>query len=119
MRWFVEPETERLDLGDGAWIEVKSELTYAEQKKLDAASINQIGGLGDPDARLEVDYARLPLVRMLTWIVDWSLTDGDNKPVPVDMAHIEILRAPAVAAINAALDKHITEVVAKNVPTPS
>lgn len=119
MKWFVEPDTVRLDLGDEQWIKVKTELTYREQKQLDAASIKQIGGLGDPDARLEVDYERVPLARMLTWIVDWSVTEGENKPVPVDMAHIEILTSGAVAKINAALDKHIVGVAAKNAVTPT
>jgi hypothetical protein len=36
--WFVEPDTVRKELSDGQWIEIKTRLTYGEQKRLETGA---------------------------------------------------------------------------------
>jgi len=69
---FVKPETVRLDLnGSGSWIEVKKELTVAEEEWLLTAGYRRLGG------ELVVDWVMLKLAPVIAYVTDWS----DKTPI--------------------------------------
>ena len=105
---FVIPETVRLELSDGDWIEVKKRLTYAEQQQLEAAGL---GGLktttGKDVGEIAIDWERYKMARFVVWIVDWSLRDINDKPVRFSISAIAALELDTVLEIENAISKHV------------
>jgi hypothetical protein len=79
MKWFVAPETVRLDLPEGEWIEVKKELTKGERDKINAMLIKEVR----QDGRMTPDFEMMSKAEVLGYLVDWSLKNGDEK-IPVE-----------------------------------
>lgn len=71
----ILPSTERVDLSDGDWLELKQEISYGESLELSNATRLADGSL---DLR---DYY---LTRAALWIVDWSFVDGLGNPIVWD-----------------------------------
>jgi hypothetical protein len=116
---FVSPDVKRLPLSDDDWIEVKERLTYKERQQLSGAMFRSVKGAAD-DQEMGVDFARYAILRLKTWLVDWSFRDKEDKPVPLSSAAIENLDPADADEIGEALDKHIAELeAAKAVPAPS
>ena len=105
--YFVEPDTVRLELSDGGWIEVKTELTFGEQQRLIGKVLQSRNAEPTLDSTAWESYK---IMGFLTWIVDWSLTDAKGKPVPVSRDAISNLRRPIAEEIDELLAKHIQEV---------
>lgn len=113
--FFIDPTaTARLQLalpGDH-WIEVKRELSFAEDQALKASMYRALRGAtegGREEAQVVVDVKRHAIETFVTWIVDWSLTRA-GKRVEVSRSAIEVLRAPVADAIATALGEHIEAV---------
>lgn len=71
----VLPSTERVDLSDGDWLELKRELAYGESLELSNAS------------RLEggtIDLKDYYLLRAALYIVDWSFVDDKGAHIDWD-----------------------------------
>lgn len=74
----ILPQTERVDLDDGDWLELRKELSYGESLELsNAARLDSERG-GQIDLR---DYY---LLRAALSIVDWSFVDSQNIPIAWD-----------------------------------
>lgn len=110
---FVEPATVKLELSEGDWIEVKAELTYGEQLKLqDESSVR-----GEDEKRHFANSA-FYVARLVAWIVDWSFTDAKGR-VEITPDSIRALKGEIAGEINTALNKHETEQEdSKNAVTP-
>lgn len=104
--WFVRPAVVRLDLGDGQWCEIKEQITYGESQRLSGAMLRSVN-TGAGNNEIGVDFARFSILKLQTWLVDWSLRDEADKPVPVSPAAIENLTPEAAAAIEAAINAHV------------
>jgi len=110
---FVEPATVKLELSEGDWIEIKKELTYGEQLRLQDDSAQT----GEDDKR-RFAYSAFYVARLVTWIVDWSFED-EHGHVEVTADAIRALKGDIAGEINTALNKYETEQEAsKNVVTP-
>lgn len=81
--FFTSEETETIELGDGFWVEVKTELDYGEENELEGAAIRAQIGMGGATASPTLEYSiRNQRALMLAlYITDWNLTDGRGKPV--------------------------------------
>lgn len=106
-RPFVAPESARLDIGDGHWVDVKRELSYGDMQKVASRS------------RADLTLSDLNLVA--AYLLDWSLLDERGQPVPVDTdaakgAALQALSLPAFRAIADAIDTHVQAVVAAKKP---
>lgn len=113
---FVTPDTARVELSDGDWIEIKERLTYGEQQRLAGGALTRMSGTGY-GAAIDLDFERYNLLRMETWLVDWSFVGANGKPVKLSRAAIAALDPETAAEIDAALTKHIEEIeAAKNPP---
>ena len=91
MRFFVSKETDRIDLGDGYWVDIKRRMSYGDQQKLVAHFIK----FGDPK-NPDIDLSSGNIVLLELNIVDWNLVDESGKKVPVSREAIEQLE-PEVA----------------------
>jgi hypothetical protein len=84
------PETARLELTQGDWLMVKKHLTAGEHRAMFARMMKA----GDGVDRL--DPTRVGLAKIVTFLLDWSFTDADGKPV--------VIRDQSAAVLEAALD---------------
>ena len=98
----VSIDLHRLELSDGDWIEVKTELAYGEQLELQDAAMVIYEGL-----RVRQEMARYHIKRMELYIVEWSLKDKQGKLIPLTADGIRMLRLDDAKEINDALDAHI------------
>lgn len=73
---FVNPETVRLYLKAGDWIDVKKELTVGEEKRYRSAGFRGLSQRTD-GSEIQVDWAALALARVEAYLVDWS----EKRPV--------------------------------------
>lgn len=91
----VAPRTERLDLGDGHWIEVKRQLNYGE--------------MSDVAESTKGSLIRSQVQLLAAYILDWSLVDDQGQTLPVGTLdeRIRSLRAMESVAVNA-IDDVIT-----------
>ena len=102
---FVLPETVRLELSEGDWIEVKKRLTYGEQQRLAGGALRP--KLTDGEIDISLDLETHSILRLSTWIVDWSFCDVKGKQVEVDRDAIASLEPDTVDEIEDALTAHI------------
>lgn len=74
MKWFVAPETVRLDLGDGQWMDIKKQLNTGETQEM----YRQMRGTDGA-----VDSSKIRLAKVAAYLLDWSLVDlGGKKAEP-------------------------------------
>lgn len=107
--WFVKPAVARLDLGDGQWVEIKEQITYGEAQRLTGSMLRSRVSRNDGADEVGVDYARFSVLKLQTWLVDWSARDEDDKPVPLSPAAIENLDPATAEAIDAAINAHLAK----------
>lgn len=113
---FVTPETQRLDLSDGDWIEVKKRLSISEQKRLESAIFAGIKGAADmtaetraEDVEVMLDSAAAYMAKLELYLLDWSLCDGTGKHVKVTTGAIHALDPDTADEIMTALDGFLEE----------
>lgn len=118
MSSFVTPDTARLELGDGKWVEIRSTLSYGERMNLAKQALVAKPG---PDGQYVgvIDVAAYHLARLREYVVDWNLHDASGKTVPVSAATINNLTQEAADELNAALDAHVREQEAKKAGAPT
>lgn len=79
---FVRPEPVTLPLSDGRFIVVKKKLNVGEREDMLAAMSTGAG-----DAHLALNRREVRVRKVLTYLLSWSLTDGDEPghglPVPI------------------------------------
>lgn len=106
--WFVVPETKRLALPGGQFIDVKKRLTYGEDRAAHAAIIKEMR----QDGRITPDMEMIELAQVAAYLVDWSLADGSGTPVEIDteakkIAALQALAPEKFALIKEAIDAHV------------
>jgi hypothetical protein len=75
----VKPETVRLPISDGDFIEIKKHLTHGEREDMSAFLMPKM----TPGEKLEVNTRDVRTVQVLFYVVRWSLTDDDGVPLPM------------------------------------
>lgn len=101
--FFVGLETVKLELPCGAWIEVKKELSFAEQQKVLGAGVGKVANTGQ---EFSMDFESMNVVKLDVWIDDWSLTDKDGKHVKKSKDAIAHLRPDVAQEMIDAIEKH-------------
>ena len=79
MSRFVKPEVVRIDLTNGDWILVRRQLTAGELRRVFARTAKPVL-TGQP---IEVDLEKAGISEMVAYLVDWSFTDEQGKPVAI------------------------------------
>jgi hypothetical protein len=79
MAWQTErPQTVKIENGRGDWVLLKKRLTAGERH-------DQLAMLtsGSPLDELRVNRLKVGLSKMVAYLVDWSVTDPDGKPIEI------------------------------------
>ncbi len=113
---FVRPDTTRLPISEGDYVDVKARLNHGEREDFFAAIAPF-----DSDGKSKINRKLLRTTRLLTYVLGWSLTDGDGKPVaytpdmPEDqrMNLIRGLDGETFDEIHAAILKHEADIEAE------
>ena len=106
-RFFVEPETVRLELKNcESWIEIKKELNKAEYDTVIGAGIDSFTRGNDEETEYKIAASAVNIVKIKTWVLDWGFTTPDGKAVPVSMAAIENLTVDVADEVIAAIEEH-------------
>jgi len=103
---FVRPEVVRLPLSGEDWIEVKRELTVGEQRAAMARTVKTMRS----DGRFEPDLAMIGKSEVVAYLVDWSFTGDDDKPVKCSADAIDSLTVDTYDEIEKAIHAHIKRV---------
>jgi hypothetical protein len=113
MKWFVAPETVKIDLPGGEWIEVKKQLTKGERDKVNAMLIKEVRN----DGRMTPDFEMMSKAEALAYLVDWSLTDGDKKiRIETDGDKLSAINSMSVEGfdlISEAISAHVKQMEAE------
>lgn len=105
---FVRPDTVRLTLKNGDWIEVKKELTVGEDRRFRAAGLKRLSGSpGSQSASVDVDWEAMALARVEAYLTDWSAKDANGKDVSVTPSAIRNLASEDFEEIDQAIQTHI------------
>lgn len=104
MSRFVRPETRRIPISEGDWIEVKKRLTAGETR----AIYKRMMVLADGHHVPHMDPVQTGLSKIIAYLVDWSLVDDSGKVVPV----FEQTDAVVTAALNALDPDSFQEILA-------
>ena len=75
---FVEPETTTLELSEGDWILVKTRLNHGQQRAAQARTY-----IADAAGIRNVDPMQMDMALVTAYLLDWSLTDKQKKPVTI------------------------------------
>lgn len=98
-KWFVTPDTVRIDLGDGDWIDIKKRLNIGEEKVLTTAGF---GGVtmrtpGDEEedkekgTDIDVNWKAMSVARVNAYLVAWNLADEEGVTVEISPQAIDSL----------------------------
>lgn len=114
---FVGADVERLDLsGEGRWVEVKREIGIRESKRIESALFGGIRGVQEligrqdltgADIEMRLDGSQAFLLKLETYLVDWSFRDASDKPVKVNKSSIAALRPETAEEILAKLNEFL------------
>ena len=102
---FVKPETVRIDLEDGEWIEIKKQLSHGELAHLAGSGLTHLTG----SAEFVYDMERFEVTKIESWLVDWSARDESGKYVKPTRAAISALEPDDAQRIKQAIDDHVTK----------
>lgn len=100
--------TAMLHISETEWVKIKAlPLTVADQKKVEAAGIKP----HSVDGRVFnlVDWATHDIIRAEIFIIDWNLTDADDKGVDYSPDALRALDDDSFEEVNNALLKYIKE----------
>jgi len=103
---FVNPDIERLPLAGGRWIDVKKELTAGESRRVWARLVKKMGSEQGTGLQTELDPEKVGLTKLVEYVVGWSFTGTDGKPVPVSESAINNLKPAIYREMVAAVDAH-------------
>jgi len=112
------PNTVRVDISDGDWVEIKEKLTYGEQKRLETGAMGKMTASSATDPGISLDFERYNLMRLYTWLVAWSFVDEGGKRVKISLDAIAALDTETAQEIDDVLTAHIEALEeAKNAET--
>lgn len=99
---FVPPDVVRIAISDEDWIDVKKELNAGETRRIftDLVKDFRAGEMAELDPR------QVGITKILNYIVGWSLTDENDRPVPFSMSALENLDIDTYTEINQAIEAH-------------
>jgi hypothetical protein len=108
---FVSPETVRINLSDGQWIDVKKTLTAGEEKAYRSAGFKRVSQRQDDNANeVDIDWQAMAFARVDTYLVEWSAKKPDGKDMPLNKSTIRNLDTDSFKEIDDAILAHIDAV---------
>jgi hypothetical protein len=120
-------EETRIEISGGDWLIVRKHLTAGEQRGAHARLIK--AGTFTAGERPQLDPEKLGIAQACAYLLDWSITDVEDKPIRIRDQPFEFIEAAlnaqepeSLAEILRAIDTHDTAMAAareqeKKVPT--
>jgi len=90
---YRKPEEMRLELSGGDWLLVRKHLTAGEERDAEIRVIK--AGTFKGGEKPELDLEHLGIAQAVAYLLDWSITDADDRPIRI--------RGQAYAFVAAAL----------------
>jgi hypothetical protein len=78
---YRKQEEIRLELTGGDWLLVRKHLTAGEERDAHARVIK--AGTFKPGEKPELDLEHLGIAQAVSYLIDWSITDADDKPIRI------------------------------------
>lgn len=100
------------------WVEIKHELTYRDQQRMQGAIMDSLvikggGDDGEPDwdevereMRVKLDVASDGPAKILTHVIDWNLEDGEGNIVDLCRDAVDMLDNDTAEEIIRVIDEH-------------
>lgn len=79
--FYRRQEELRLEISDGNWLLVRKHLTAGEERDAQARVIK--AGSFKQGERPELDLEHLGIAQAVSYLIDWSITDVDDKPIVI------------------------------------
>ena len=79
--FYRRAEEVRLEISEGNWLLVRKHLTAGEERKAGERIIKV--GTFKPGAPPDLDMEQVGLAEAYAYLIDWSITDVDDRPVPI------------------------------------
>jgi hypothetical protein len=91
MGHFVTDEVDRIDLGEGDWVDIKRQMSYGDDQKLVASYMNVQARVraGEPDVDISLGTGNITLLALN--IKDWNLKDESGQLMPIAETTIQRL----------------------------
>lgn len=99
---FVRPESVRLFISDGDWLDVKKELNAGEQHRVFTRLVKTFTAGHQP----ELNPEQVGKTQALEYIVDWSLCDEKEHRVAFSAEALDAIDPGTYQEIIAAVEKH-------------
>ena len=78
---YRKQEEMRVELSEGDWLLVRKHLTAGEERDAHARVIK--AGTFKHGEKPELDLEHLGIAQAVSYLIDWSLTDADDKPIKI------------------------------------
>jgi len=78
---YRKQEEMRLELSGGDWLLVRKHLTAGEERDAQARVIK--AGSFKQGEKPELDLEHLGIAQAVSYMIDWSITDADDKPIRI------------------------------------
>ena len=95
-RFAYDDEIDRIELGEGDWVDIKRRMSYGDQQKVVGRFIKL--GLVGKTPQAELDMQSAEILTLLLNIKAWNLKDKEGKDAPINEESISNLD-PATAEI--------------------
>src|SRR6266496_283191 len=92
----VKPESTRLILSDGDWVDVKQQLNAGEQRH----TITRMVKTMNAGEKASLDPDTVGRSKMLEYLLAWSLIGLDDQPIPYGIDQPEAVRAATLDALD-------------------
>lgn len=99
---FVKPNTVRLDVSGGDWIEVKRELNAGEHRRVFGRMVKEMKA----GQSATLDPEQIGLTKLVEYIVAWSFEDDRGRSVDVSESAINNLDAETYRELQQLIDAH-------------
>jgi hypothetical protein len=99
---FVTPDIVRLPLSDGDFIDIKKELNAGENRRVFARLVKDMHA----GEKIQLEPEQVGLTKVVEYLIGWSFTDGNGKPVDVSEGAIQNLDQDTFTEITKAIDAH-------------
>jgi hypothetical protein len=102
----VRPETVRVTLADGEWLELAKELTAGEYREMFVAQVKDAPmGLSGAEG-FTMDLRQVGIAKVLAYVKDWSYVDFKGEPLPVTLEWLRKFDKQTFEDVVAAVDAH-------------
>lgn len=104
MNHFVTQGTDRIDIDEESWVDIKKEMSYGDKQQMTGAMMKMKvkvadGENAEPDITVDTGNVELLFIN----IVDWNFTNEKGEKVPVTRANIRNLNGAVGDTIRKAI----------------